>query len=1195
MSTVGEGTQLRVEEQVSRRETLLRAVSFAAATLLPAAPTPAAVDTTLARLGAATGASRAFLFANRHHANGDLHTILSHEWHVPGLTPLRGHPAVRTFAYDDAGLTRWAELLGSGQPVVGSSATLPPGEHALVAAGIDALALAPIFAGDSWWGALGLAAANAQRAWSSGELEALKTIATLLGAAFQRHAFDQILQRRAGEVALLNRIVTAASGASDPNTILATTCRELTHALDAQQSGAALLLPGGDHLEIVAEYSRDNTPSAAGMRIPVAGNAITQYILETGRPVVVEDVPVDPRMDPVRDLMVQRRVASLLLLPITVGERVVGTLGIDSHTRRTFSQEEIDLAAGAASAAAQVLDKARLLEVEQTNAARFASLLALSSELASIPGEPELLQHLVTRVAALTGAPITTTFITAEANGDAVLVAQVGLPGSEGRRLPLDNPFLLQALQAHQLVVADVDREAPALRQYLSRDDVHAFQAYPMVSRGKMLGFLTISRTAPYQPSAAEVNALRLLAERAGAALQNVRLVRQLQQQAAHLQALHNVELAISTSLDPEMVYRTIVTHAADLIRCDLVNLVLWDSDQQTFSTLARYNQGRITVEEPGASNPQDAVPVAMLERRKPLAVHDCAVDDCANPEWCRLHGVRAALYVPLRYRDRPSGYLICASTEGPRRWEPGAVALAESLAIHAANAVANARLHAATRRLLKRTRNQASAVQQILDTVPEGLLLLDSHARLLLANPIAHKQLRVLTSTGLGGILRELGGVPLATLLEDPPPGATGHEIIIREPRRRVFEVSTQAMLAGPQEGGSVLLIKEVTTEREQQNYLQAQDRLATVGQLAAGIAHDFNNIMAVIVLYAQTLLMSKPEGRDQERLSVIYQQAQQASRLIGQILDFSRRSVVERRPLDVIPFIKEIVQMLQRTLPETIDLDFSFSEGDYVVDADPTRLQQALMNLAVNARDAMPEGGTLTLTLSRHGPDWPTPLPDMRRGHWVKLVVRDTGEGITTADLPHIFEPFYTTKGPGKGTGLGLAQVYGIIKQHDGFIHVRSRAGHGTAFELYLPAFVLAAPEESSDAQSIPGALPGETILVVEDEESIREAVATTLEGLNYRVLTAPNGEVALAIYRQDHSAISLVLSDMVMPKMGGAALYDALHELEKNVRMLIFTGYPLEDTNRDFVERSGISWVQKPFSAEKLARAIRRALEE
>jgi two-component system, cell cycle sensor histidine kinase and response regulator CckA len=1195
MSTVGEGTPERIDEQAARRETIFRAVSFAAANLLQHAPDDDVIEAVLARLGAAVTASRAFIFANHQDPLGPLRATLSHEWHAPGLAPMRARPTLRAFAYHEAGLDRWAQLLGSGNPLAGPTTSLPPAERAFAeTAGIRSQALVPLFAGDRWWGALGLAGVDPRRDWQPAELDALKMTARLLGAAFQRHDDEAALRRRARELDVLNRVVAAASGALEPVAVLETTCRELARALGADQAGAALVVPGASYLEVVAEYNGPGFPSAVGSHIPIEGNPLTQHILDTAEPVVIADVAGDPLLDPVRDLMDLRNVASILLLPISVGERVVGTLGLDSRTVRTFSPDEIALAASATAAAAQVLDKARLLEAEQRNAARLEEILALSIEIAALPGEPDLLQHLTARVAAIAGSATCTAFVVDDQEDAAILVAQHGVPGGEGRRLPLDTPLLQQALADHQLVVPDIDRDTPELRHYLTRTDLHSFQAYPMVSQDEMLGFLTIGYTAPYQPSPAEVNAFRLLAERAGAALRSARLLQRLQQQTAHLSALHNVQLAVSTSLDPEMVYRTIVGHAADLVHCDLVNLLLWDSDHGIFSMLASYHNGAITIGDERQPLPAESALPQLLDRRKPLAIPDARADDRLNPAWRDRHGVRAALIVPLRYRDRPSGFLVCADTTSPRQWEPIAITLAESLAVHAGNAVANARLHAATRRLLQRTRNQARAVQQILDTVPDGLILLDAHTRILLANPLALDQLPVLTNATIGDRLHSLAGVPVATLLEKPPPGRSGHEIIVREPRRRVFEINAQPMLTGPQAGGWVLVIDEITTEREQQDYLQAQDRLATVGQLAAGIAHDFNNIMAVIVLYAQTLLMSKPEGREQERLSVIYQQAQQASRLIGQILDFSRRSVVERRPLDIIPFLKELVRMLQRTLPETIDLDFSFSEGDYVVDADPTRLQQALMNLAVNARDAMPEGGTLTLTLSRHGPDWPTPLPDMRRGHWVRLEVRDTGEGINTADLPHIFEPFYTTKEPGKGTGLGLAQVYGIVKQHDGFIHVTSRSGQGTSFQLYLPAFILSAPQERPEPPAIPDALPGETILVVEDEESIREAVAATLEGLNYRVLTAPNGEVALAIYRQDHAAISLVLSDLVMPRMGGAALYDALRDINPNLRMLIFTGYPLEDANRDFIERSGVDWVQKPFTAETLARALRHTLD-
>lgn len=1182
------------EEFAPRRETMLRAVSFAAANLLQSSLDDSVFAATLGRLGAAAGASRAYIFANEHDDRRRLCTALRYEWHAPGMPPLHAFEALHSLSYDEAGLGRWVGLLSSGATIAGPTSELPAAEQqALAFTGVRSRAIAPIFFAGRWGGLIGFGDVDERREWGAAELDALKLAARLLGAALQRRDEEQQLRRKALDLALLNRTIAAANDTHEPAAILETICRELALALHVEQAGAALLEENGDRLKVVAEYVAGDGPSALGAQIPLAGNALSRYVLESGRPVVIEDVAHDTRMAVVRELMARRRVASMLLLPITVGKRVVGTLGLDSYRQRTFTPEEIGLAASAATAAAPVLQKAQLLAAEQRNAARLEEILALSTELAAIGDEPALLQHLVTRVRAIAGSDTCTVFLTDAEAPETVLAAQDGVPGSEGLRLPLAAAPLAQ-VAAGQLVAADIDRDAPELRTFLVRPDVRSIQIYPLASEGTMFGFITISRTQLYEPSPSEVNGWRLLADRAGAALRSARLLQQLKQQAAHLQALHEVELAVSTSLDPEVVYRTIACRAAELMACDLTSLLLWDGERQQLVVLATCQSGKVTTGAEWSPLSEPALLAALAEAREPLVVDDAAAD-ARVPAYLRAElGVQSALLLPLRYRDRLSGLLICGHTQAGRRWPPEALALGGSLALPAVNAIANARLHGATRRLLQRTRDQAQAVQQILDTVPAGLLLLDGRYRLLLANPTALELLPALTDAKLGQRLTRLGSAALPLLVDEPPDGAPAHEVTVAGPRKRVFEISARPMLTGPQAGGWLLVVNEVTAEREQQRYLQTQDRLATVGQLAAGIAHDFNNIMAVIVLYAQTLLMSKPEGREHERLTVIFQQAQQASRLIGQILDFSRKSVVERRPLDIVPFAKELVRLLQRTLPETIDVDFVFTDSDYVVEADPTRLQQALMNLAVNARDAMPEGGTLTLSLSRHGPDWQTPLPDMPRAHWVCLEVRDTGDGIVTADLPHVFEPFYSTKEPGKGTGLGLAQVYGIVKQHDGFIHVVSRVGHGTAFQIFLPSFVLPPPEPMAELDGLPTARPGETVLVVEDEESIRQAIATTLEGLGYRVLTAQNGEVALAIFRQGYESISLVLTDMVMPRMGGAALYEALHAIDPGVHMLVITGYPLEETNKLFVEGSGVSWVQKPFTTERLAQAVRQAIE-
>jgi nitrogen-specific signal transduction histidine kinase/ActR/RegA family two-component response regulator len=390
---------------------------------------------------------------------------------------------------------------------------------------------------------------------------------------------------------------------------------------------------------------------------------------------------------------------------------------------------------------------------------------------------------------------------------------------------------------------------------------------------------------------------------------------------------------------------------------------------------------------------------------------------------------------------------------------------------------------------------------------------------------------------------------------------------------------------------------------EQRRREHEQTQDRLATVGQLAAGMAHDFNNIMSIITLYAGTLAKRPDHPRRSEYLETITQQAHHASRLIGQVLDFSRASVMQRSQLNLLPFVAEIVKLLRRTLPETIVINLVGEKDEYLVTADPTRLQQALMNLAVNARDSMAEGGELQITLAHLelAAGQQPPLPGMQPGRWVRLEVADTGSGIPAEVRPHLFEPFFTTKERGQGTGLGLAQVYGIVKQHEGEIQVESETGSGgskrpgTKFTIYLPAARDSAAAESAAAEGpILGAQGEETILLVEDDVYTQAAVRDTLVSLGYRVLLANTGREALAVFEENDQTIDLVLSDMVMPEMGGEKLYRRLETDRPEVKLILMSGYPLMDAGKTLLEENDVPRLQKPFTADELSRKIREILD-
>ncbi len=498
---------------------------------------------------------------------------------------------------------------------------------------------------------------------------------------------------------------------------------------------------------------------------------------------------------------------------------------------------------------------------------------------------------------------------------------------------------------------------------------------------------------------------------------------------------------------------------------------------------------------------------------------------------------------------------------------------------------------------LLMRFQEQARQVQQVMDTVPEGVLLLNEEGRVLSANRLGQGDLRTLAGLNVGDVITHIGGRPLTEVLASPPKGLW-HEL---EAGKRSFQMLAKPISSPERSEGWVLVIRDVTHQREIEQRSQQQERLAAVGQLAAGIAHDFNNIMATIVLYAQ--MSRRDKGvllKVQERLDIIYQQSMHATQLIQQILDFSRRTVLERHPFDLLPFLKEQIKLLQRTLPENIAIRLDYNVNSCLIYGSPAALQQVIMNLAVNARDAMPHGGELCFGLTRlYFPEGCTaPVNGVGAGEWIQLTVTDTGVGIAEDVLPHIFDPFFTTKAPGAGTGLGLAQVHGIVGMHEGHIHVTTHVGEGTTFTLYLPAYLEAPPPPSKVVASTPSMGSGETILVIEDNPITRLALAESLEMLNYHVQTAENGRKALAILESRPNDIVLIISDVLMPEMGGIELLREMKRCGMTTRLVLITGHPLkqelENLKADGASALVADWLMKPVDFETLARAVARALQ-
>ncbi len=505
-------------------------------------------------------------------------------------------------------------------------------------------------------------------------------------------------------------------------------------------------------------------------------------------------------------------------------------------------------------------------------------------------------------------------------------------------------------------------------------------------------------------------------------------------------------------------------------------------------------------------------------------------------------------------------------------------------------------------KQLNRQLEQQTHQLQMVMDSVPEGVIVINANGRILLANPTSRNHLSVLAGGfEVGDKVQQLGEYPLEALLTHPPEGLW-HQISWQN---RSFELIAKPLKGSGEAEGWVIVIRDITIAKEIQERIQQQERLASVGQLAAGIAHDFNNIMAVISLYADLSLKDPRLPPDVvRRFNTIKKQSGHAIDLIQQILDFSRRSVMERLPMDLIPFLKEMRKLFERTLPEAIDFRLSYTENTFVIHGDPTRLQQVIMNLVVNARDAMPDGGMIQIDLERIKPDkFGTGMLDLARTlkqngqppDWVRLTIQDTGTGIPAAVLPHIFEPFYTTKEPGKGTGLGLAQVFGIIEQHDGRIDVLTEVGKGSTFIITLP--LLEANGSTNEMTTIEN-LPyghGETILVVEDNLEIQQVMRVSLEELNYSPQIASNGLEALDILVKRGNEIALVLTDLIMPKMGGKMLVQTMHQKGITTKVIIMTGHPMGDEKKTIMALGVFDWLDKPPRLEKLAQVVARALEK
>ena len=394
----------------------------------------------------------------------------------------------------------------------------------------------------------------------------------------------------------------------------------------------------------------------------------------------------------------------------------------------------------------------------------------------------------------------------------------------------------------------------------------------------------------------------------------------------------------------------------------------------------------------------------------------------------------------------------------------------------------------------------------------------------------------------------------------------------------------------------GASTIAREITDQKTLQRQLQQAQKLEAIGTLAGGIAHDFNNLLQVTLGYSDLLLAEKreddPEYAD---LSKILQAATSGAELVRRLLTFSRKVELKPIPLNLNRQIIQVEKILRRTIPKMIDIQIDLSNDLAKILADPTQMEQVLMNLAVNARDAISDKGTLSVSTRNINLDeeYCGIHAEAKPGEYVLLTVSDTGQGMDKRTIEHIFEPFYTTKELGRGTGLGLAVVYGIVKQHGGHIACYSEVGHGTSFYVYFPA-IDTQVEPNVETTEVMPAFGTEMVLLVDDEDFVRDLGKRILSKAGYKVLTAANGKEALDFYQKERAGISLVILDLIMPEMGGTECLRELKKINPHLNVLIASGLAADPSLIESRELGASGFVSKPFKVRELLRQVRKALD-
>ena len=1017
-------------------------------------------------------------------------------------------------------------------------------------------------------------------------------------------------ERRRREAELLAAVVRTINTSLDLSTVLQRIAEGAREICRSDVSFVALRDLGTDSVEF-RHWPGARYQGYRSMRI-APGQGAAGLVLVTGHPFRTDSYLEDPRISPTFTAIAREEgMRAYMAVPVKIEERVEGFLAVSNRDARLLTDRDEQILLGLADHAAVAIGNARLFA---DNAARRHEAEALAELGAAITSSLELqkiLSFVVDRACALLGTQRSAVALvnTDDPNGPLHFLASRGMsrafPADMRPRHPRDGTTPAAIAQRRPVWSADLLNDprfdlVPATRAAVEAEGYRAVLSAPLLVGDRVLGALVTYRDDVGPFSQRQVELLQAFASQAALALENARLFEDSEQRRRESEVLADVSRALTAPLDVDAVLRRITDGAKELVGSDLALIGFREDDEEPVTV--RYQVGtRPMPSRPNRIEVGKGLGGRALSTGRPQRTADYQNDPAFDKEYLERASANqtvAAMVVPIKSVDRTIG-LIYVANRSPRLFTDHDEAVLSRLADEAAIALRNAQLFASERESERRYR-------MLVEGSIQGILIHRNWITVFANSTCAH-MLGFESPGELLGVdsrrwiashdLPRIEGYFAARQRGETVPSQYEFQAVRKDGSLVWFDIQA-ALILWEDEPAVQLTILDVTERkraeealRQSEAQLRQSQKMEAVGRLAGGVAHDFNNLLTVITGRTELLLLRLPADDPRRRdIELVKKTADRAATLTQQLLAFSRKQMLQPRVLDLNGVVANIAQMLRPLIGETIELITVLDPTLGRVKADPAQIEQIILNLAVNARDAMPQGGRLTIETANVELDavFVDAHPGSSAGPHAMLSVRDTGIGMSPEVQAHVFEPFFTTKGVGKGTGLGLATVYGIVKQHDGYVLLESTLGAGTAVSIYL-ARVSAPVDRTAVVEAEPVLRASGTVLVVEDEGELRALATEVLGFAGYSVLSAGGPNSALEIARGHTGPIHLLLTDVVMPEMSGRDLADRLAPTRPEMKVLYMSGYTDDAIVHHGVLDSRTVLLKKPFTPDALTRMV------